>query len=121
MKKNDLILIGVILALGLIMLIIFNAAESEGSKVLITVDGREEAVLELNKDTVYVIEGDNGERNVLEIKDGHADMIEASCPDKICVKHRKIRFNNETIVCLPNRVVVRITDGEDSGVDAVVY
>jgi hypothetical protein len=121
MKKNDLILIGILLALGIIMLVIINAAKSEGSRVLITVDGREEAILELDKDIVYVIEGDNGERNVLEIKDGHADMTEANCPDKLCVKHRDIHYDNETIICLPNKVVIRIIDGEDSGLDAVVY
>lgn len=119
MKRNDLILIGVFLALGLIMLIIIYAARSEGSKVLITVDGREYATLELNKDTVYVIEGENGEKNVLEIKDGYVDMVEASCPDKICVNHREIHYDNETITCLPNKVVLRIIDGEDSGLDAV--
>ena len=58
MKKNDLILIGILLALGIIMLVIINAAKSEGSRVLITVtEGKKPS--ELDEDIVYVIEGDN--------------------------------------------------------------
>ena len=56
------------------------------------------------------------------IEDGAARMEDADCPDQICVRQGKIRAQGETIICLPNRVVVRITgtgepDGEE--VDAV--
>ena len=46
-------------------------------------------------------------------------MVEASCPDKLCVKHNKIHYNYESITCLPNRVYVRIVGGEESELDAV--
>ncbi|MBP1754602.1 MAG: putative rane protein, partial [Firmicutes bacterium] len=49
----------------------------------------------------------------------YVDMLEASCPDEICVKHKKIHYSNETIVCLPNKVVLEVMDTEDSGVDAI--
>jgi len=45
---------------------------------------------------------------ILVIKDGKADMISAECPDHICVHHAPISHKGETIVCLPNRVVVEI-------------
>ena len=45
------------------------------------------------------------------------NMPEASCPDQICVHHNKISRNKETIVCLPDRVVITIENGEDSGID----
>ena len=39
-------------------------------------------------------------------------MISADCPDKLCVNQHAISSNGETIVCLPNKVVVEVEDGE---------
>lgn len=118
MKKNDFYLLGgivLLIALGFLLIQIFN---SEGSKVIITIDGIEHKTFNLNEDTSYEILH-NGNRNVMEIKDGYVSMIEASCPDKLCVKHRKIHNNNESITCLPNRVVLRVIGGQDSNLDAI--
>ena len=57
--------------------------------------------------------------NCMIIKDGQADMIEADCPDQICVDHKTISKNKETIVCLPNKVIVEIVGGEDVEMDTV--
>jgi hypothetical protein len=118
MKKNDLYLIaGIILFVALAYALIL-AFRTEGSKVLITVDGKEHKTFNLNENTSYELIND-GEYNIIEIKDGYVRMLEASCPDKICVKHGKIHYDNETITCLPNRVVVRVIGGEDSGLDTI--
>jgi hypothetical protein len=57
--------------------------------------------------------------NVLVIEDGKADMTDADCPDRLCVHQRAISRNNETIVCLPNKVVVQVTGGEESEFDSI--
>ncbi|MDF2906522.1 MAG: putative rane protein [Herbinix sp.] len=118
-KKNDLILIGVILVLGLAVIAFMNITKEEGSKVVITVDGKVYDTLYLKEDTSYTVKLDNDNYNTFEIKDGYVDMMDASCPDKICVNHNNIHYNNETIVCLPNKVVLEVTQSEDSGVDAI--
>ena len=46
--------------------------------------------------------------NILVIKDGRADMTDADCPDRICVNHRPVSQEGETIVCLPHKVVVEV-------------
>jgi hypothetical protein len=118
-KRNDIILVGIIVIIGLALIFIINATKTEGSRVLITVDGKEYAKLPLNKDTTFTIKQDNGDVNILTIKNGQVDMIDANCPDKICVKHADIHYNNETIVCLPHKVVLQIIDGEENETDAV--
>jgi len=118
-KKNDVILIGIILVLGIALIVFMNLTKKEGSRVVITVDGAVYDTLDLNKDTSYTIKGKDGTFNTFQIKDGYVDMLEASCPDEICVKHKKIHYSNETIVCLPNKVVLEVMDTEDSGVDAI--
>ena len=53
------------------------------------------------------------------IKDGEARMEWADCPDQICVDHRAVSRNGESIICLPNQVVVTVASSEESDVDAV--
>jgi hypothetical protein len=118
-KKNDLILIGAVIILGLGIIFFINVTKTEGSKVLITIDGKEYDTFPLDEDTTFTVELDNGEYNTFVIKDGQVDMTEASCPDKVCVRHKEIHYNNETIVCLPNNVVLQIIGGEEDEIDAI--
>ncbi len=53
------------------------------------------------------IPGKVGE-GILIIKDGEAYMQEADCPNQICVHHSPVSHKGETIVCLPNRVIIEI-------------
>lgn len=50
--------------------------------------------------------------NTLVIQSGKAYISEANCPDKQCMKQGKISRAGEMLVCLPNRVVVKIIDNK---------
>ncbi len=39
-------------------------------------------------------------------------MDKADCPDKLCVKQGKISKSGESIICLPHKVVVKISAEE---------
>ena len=45
---------------------------------------------------------------IMIIKDGEVYMQEADCPNQICVHHAPISHRGETIVCLPNRIIIEI-------------
>lgn len=120
MKKNDKILIAVGLIIGFVAIAVFLLFRKDGSQVLVTVDGVEYQRFDLDKNITYKIDLGNGQYNTLEIKDGYVDMIDASCPDRICVDHREIHYTNETITCLPNRVVFTIVGGVENEVDFIV-
>lgn len=120
-KRNDFILIGVVVILAIGVIVFTNMNKVAGSKVRITINGEEYKTLSLEEDTTLVIEGENGESNTLAIKDGKVDMIDANCPDKLCVKEREIMYEHETITCLPNRVVLEIIDGEENEVDIIAH
>ena len=123
MKKNDLILIGGILICAFLILIATRLWQrnntSDAARVTVTIDGKLYGSYPLNEDYQEKITLPDGSYNMLQIKEGKATVTEASCPDKICVNHRAIHYSEETIVCLPNKVVVRIEGGDDSGVDAI--
>ncbi len=118
-KKNDVILLGTILLLAAAAIIFINIRKTDGSRVVITIDGEEYKTLDLNKDTTLTIEVAEGAYNTVTVKNGEVDMTEANCPDKLCVKHRKIHYNGETIVCLPHKVVLQIVGGEESEADMI--
>ena len=46
-------------------------------------------------------------------------ISEASCPDKICVNHKRIQKSGETIICAPNKVVVEIKSKSKNEIDAI--
>lgn len=116
MKKNDWILIASILVIAGIGFLIYTIlGKQTAGLVKVTIDGELFGTYSLEKDQEIRI----NETNHLLIEDGHADMIEADCPDQICVDHKTISKNKETIVCLPNKVVVEIVGGEDTEMDAV--
>ena len=52
-------------------------------------------------------------KNVIVIKDGHAQITFADCPDGICSSHRPIKKNGENIICLPPKLVVVISGEGD--------
>lgn len=121
MKKNDIILIGIILAIaaGVLYFVQRNKNAVEPDYVVVSVAGEETARYPLNKDATYEIEAHEGEVNVLQIKDGVATMTEANCSDQICVYQADISKNGEMIVCLPHQVIVYIESSEESANDAV--
>ena len=60
----------------------------------------------------------NGGTNILVIEDGAAYMLEADCPDHICVSQGKVRYAGQCITCLPNKLTVTVY-GTDEGVELV--
>lgn len=121
-KHSDLILIAVFLAVAAV----FFAGKcllyrKVGAAVQIAVDGVTYKTLPLDKDTTITIDGYNDGSNTLQIKGGYALITDADCPDKLCQKQKKIRYNGETLVCLPHRVVVSVISEEDSDIDGIAY
>ena len=51
--------------------------------------------------------------NIVSIKDGKVYVSEASCKNQVCVRHGVISRPGESIVCLPNRLVVSIEQGSE--------
>lgn len=73
--------------------------------------------------------GDNNQYTArLEIDDGRIRMLPLSedlCPRAVCSHTGWIEYSYESIVCLPNQIVVVFSDsshpGADDGIDSVTY
>ncbi|MBR5507372.1 MAG: NusG domain II-containing protein [Clostridia bacterium] len=53
------------------------------------------------------------EGNIIFVENGQISVIEADCPDKLCIKQGAISNGARPIVCLPNNVVIKLTDDEE--------
>lgn len=108
-KKKEIILISAMILVSLVLIVVMRLSDG-GTKVRVTVGGKEYGIYNLSKDTEIEIISDGG-INVLRIENGQASVISASCPDKICVNMYPL--SDEVpgiIVCLPNEVIVELVD-----------
>lgn len=120
LKKQDIVLLAVMLAGVLLLGAFLMLTRKSGAEVIVKVAGKQVATFSMNKNTKYTIHGVNGGTNELIIEDGQVWLEEASCPDKLCVHQGKIKYSGESIICLPNKVSVTIQDENDTnGVDVV--
>ena len=120
LQRNDLILISVCLVLAVLLLLVMNFTRKEGGYATVVVNGVETASHPLNQDAIITLSNDetNG-YNLLVIKSGYASIVEANCPDKLCVRQRKIKYNGQTLVCLPNKTTVKIVSNTNSDTDFI--
>ena len=116
MKIRDIIVIGGILLTALASFFVIELTKEPGSEVIVKIDGNEVARYSLLIDKEYEL---NNGTNILCIKNGEAYLIDASCPDHLCVKQGKISKNGETITCLPYKLTVTVIGGEDPSLDLV--
>ena len=121
-RKQDWMIIGILLTGILVLFLLQTPWEKQnGGTVVITVDGVKIGAYPIDTDAVIPVENAMGQvTNTLTIKDGTANMTQADCPDQYCVHQKKIRLEGETIVCLPNRVLVTVTGTDAPETDAMV-
>lgn len=117
--RNDIILAAVLLLAALAAFAVIQLTKKSGGYAVVVQEGKEIASYPLSEDISVTFQSSNGGYNTLVIKAGKADVTEADCPDKLCVNQHSISFNGETIVCLPNKLVVKIVSGEEADVDII--
>lgn len=116
--RNDIIFIGAILLLAVIGALFLLLFREEGDFVTVTVDGKLWGEYSLSENRTVEIKQENG-YNILVIEDGYARVESASCPDGICSSHKPVRHDGESIICLPNKVVVEVHSSSGDKPDIV--
>lgn len=67
----------------------------------------------------FEITDENGGHNTIRVENGRIAVVDADCPDKICVNQGYISNGTVPIVCLPHKLSVTIED-KNTQTDAVV-
>ena len=102
-KKAEFILLAAILAVCAISAVCLFTIPSKGHIAVIKCGTEVCARLPLDTDAGFKLE-----HNTVRIKDGQVYMETADCPDGICIAHAPITKTGETVVCLPNRVIIEV-------------
>lgn len=91
--------------------------QSKGNIVNIVVNGNELVRADINIDKKFSVKGVLGVTEI-EIKSGKVRVIDSPCGNKTCVKTGWIDKPYQSIICIPNRVVVEIIS-DNKEIDAI--
>ena len=118
-RKKEIIAVLILVLIAVVSFVCIRFfVEGKGKYVKVYVNNKLTKTFDLNKDREYFIETKFG-YNLLIIKNNKVRILDADCPNKICVDKGYISKNGESIICLPHHVVVTVESDEEKTVDAV--
>lgn len=115
-KKGDVLAVVLVVALVLLSGLWLPSLKSGSGFAQVWQDGRLVREVPLSVDQTFRIRGDY--TNTVAVSDGKIAVIHSDCPTNDCVHMGWLR-DGGAIVCLPNRVEIRLTG--DTDVDFVVH
>lgn len=112
-KKLDFVIIAVLMILSFLPEIILGASVGKGfsnTYAEITVSGELYRTIPLSKnkgEEIIKLETKYG-TNLIKINNNKIGIIEADCPDQVCMNPEYIEKPGESLVCLPHKVMIEI-------------
>ena len=110
-KKADVILALALIVIGLAMSWFFSFGQAAGSELVITRGGKVFGTYSLAEDRTIEVKQDS-HINKITIKNGHVSMSFSDCHGQDCIQQHSISRTGESIVCLPNKVMLEIQGGK---------
>lgn len=126
MKKLDYVIIIALIAVSLLTsgIILYSSARAkyQAQYIEISANGALYKRIPFSSSTEETIDlkTDLGE-NIVKISKGVVRILDADCPDKLCIKEGSISNPGQSLVCLPNKVVVEIKGIKDAETDDVAF
>ena len=111
MKKNDLTLIGALLLLcAAAAVFFFTHTDHADRHAIITQNNieRYDITLTGHTGTEEIIIVDSGGTNTVRIAGETIAVIDADCPDHVCVKTGTAAEKGDVIACLPHKLLVEV-------------
>ena len=118
MNKSDIKLVVILLIVILVSLLIINFTKEEGETAIVYYEDIEILKIDLNIDSEYIVDGELGDV-VIEVKNKKIRVKRENSPKNICSKEGYIGDSSRTLICLPNKIVIKIVG--DTEIDGVVY
>lgn len=128
MKKYiyDILIISFILIGSLVAYFLINHSNGDdiskiNTNVIISVNGDKLYEYPLFENRTVVVSTEFGMNEII-IDNGKVFVSEADCPDRLCVNYQPISKLNDSIYCLPNRLVIELLNNDLQGeYDTYVY
>ena len=119
-RKGDLLAVFLVIALaiGLSATLALRARSAQHASVEIYRDGTLIQEVSLGTDQCFEISGDYV--NTVTVQDGKIAITSSTCPGSDCVHSGWVQRAGQAIICLPNRVEIRLIGTvEPGGIDAI--
>lgn len=108
-QRTTLILALVLLtALSAAFLVWQRLPGRDGLKAVIQAGGQGQQELNLSKNQEFWVGDSEIGYNLIRVKDGAVMVVQADCPDKVCVHTGPISREGEVIACLPHGLIIYI-------------
>lgn len=117
MNRADKILIISIVVISFVCFIWIFVSKSPGKQALVYYQDKLILTVDLNLTKTYTVKGELG-KVVIQTKEGKIKVEEENSPRHLCSRQGWVSTTYESIVCLPNKIVIQITS--DESLDAVV-
>jgi hypothetical protein len=101
------------------VLCLHAARGTGGAYAEVAVDGEVVGSLSLGENRVYSPPGRPAVR--IAVRDGAVGFVASDCPGNVCVHSGFLSLRGQSAVCLPNRVVVRVTAADGEALDSTTY
>jgi hypothetical protein len=114
MNKSDIKLVSIIFIISLVFIVYFylNKADNKVAKVYYRNDLVKEIDMSINEVKEYTIIGTNGDVVIL-YENGKIRVKEENSKRNLCSIQGFIKESYETIICLPNEVIIKIEAKEN--------
>lgn len=111
LRPADWLLVSLLLAISFLPWLV---GFEKNTVAVLKVDGqiKKKFPLTPQQHYTYRYRAPDGDTNVIEIKDQKIRIKQASCPDQRCVQQGWIEHPAETLICLPHKLSVTITGGD---------
>jgi len=118
-SKYDFFIIFIVLVLCAVVIFFMNRKDNDNTFAQISYDGTIVKTIDLSsaQDEIFTLK-DNPKVH-FQIKNSQIRFIQTECPDKLCENIGYISKANETAICLPNKVTLKIIS-KSSNVDIIV-
>lgn len=119
LKKHDMIIFAFVLLLLCIFLPLKYLMSEKGERVMVYVDTDLVSVYDINDNIHEKIMGTDNISLELVIEDNTVYVRNSNCPDALCERQGIIGKANESIICLPGKIVISIDSDTQSEYDSI--
>lgn len=106
----EILIICIIVILSVFLFLLYKMFRHDGKSAVITIDSEVIDTINLETEKSRIFKLDGHENVIIEIMDGQIRVLSSDCPDKICVQSGFISQVGESIICMPNKLIIEIRD-----------
>jgi hypothetical protein len=116
--RYDIFLIAGLLLVAFLILGVIKYKAGGADTVVVQVDDEETLRVPLTENRRLSVDGPLGKTEI-EIKDGRVRVVDSPCDGKTCIYNGWIHKPYQTIICMPNRVVIRLVGSSKDTLDGI--